>query len=241
MLPMVTIVIPFYNCPYVDQAIESALNQSYPNFEIIVVDDGSTIHADKIYPYLSRIHYLGKANGGTASALNYGIRMASGEYIAWLSSDDCLYSCKLNNQIYYMLEHNAAVSFTAFDVIDSNSSITQSISLNLSYVIDFYRSFFTYNPINGSTVMFNKQLFSQVGLFDEALPFTHDLDLWFRAMLTGYEFHYLNQPLTAYRWHDQMGTIKNRSAIDIEHAATNARFLPQMAQFIDRLQMLGQI
>lgn len=240
MLPKVTIVIPFYNCPYVDQAIESALNQSTRNFEIIVVDDGSTMHVNKIHPYLPYIHYLQKANWGTASALNHGIRMSSGEYIAWLSSDDRFYPDKINNQMYFMLERNASISFTSFDLINSEAQITQrSVAMNFTTALEFYRYFFTGNPINGCTVIARKNFFSQVGLFDEALPFTHDLDLWFRAMLTGYEFHYLNQSLVGYRWHNQMGTVKHGPAIDHEVAATNARYRPQMAQFIDRLILMG--
>ena len=70
MLPKVSIIIPFYNDSYIDQAVVSALYQTYPNIEIIVVDDGSTQHQYRLAPYLSRIIYLGKANGGTASALN---------------------------------------------------------------------------------------------------------------------------------------------------------------------------
>ncbi|HEY0828710.1 MAG TPA: glycosyltransferase [Bacilli bacterium] len=240
MLPMVTIIIPFYNCPYVDQAIESALNQSKRNFEIIVVDDGSTLHVNKIQPYLPYIYYLQKANGGTASALNHGIRMASGKYIAWLSSDDRFYPDKLNNQLYFMLERGASISFTNFDMINSENHITQhSAAIKFTTVMEFYRYFFSGNPINGCTIMAKKQLFSQVGLFDEALPYTQDLDLWFRAMLTGYEFHYLNHSLTGYRWHNGMGTVKHRPAIDREVAATFARYRPQMAQFIDRLRAMG--
>ena len=78
--PKVTIVIPFYNDPYVREAVDSALLQTYENLEIIVVDDGSTSHSDKLDSYGERIYYLGKANGGTASALNYGFRYASGDY-----------------------------------------------------------------------------------------------------------------------------------------------------------------
>jgi teichuronic acid biosynthesis glycosyltransferase TuaG len=240
VLPKVTIVIPFYNCTYVNHAIESALNQSYPCIEIIVVDDGSTKHVKKIRPYLSRIHYVGKANGGTASALNHGIRMASGEYIAWLSSDDIFYRDKIGNQMDFMLRRNALLSFSSFDLIDSKNRVTQrAAGIGFSNVLDFYRFFFNGNPINGCTVIANKQLFAQVGMFDETLPYTHDLDLWYRAMIMGLEFHYLNQALIGYRWHNQMGTVKHRKAIDLEVAETNARFRPQMAQLIDRFSVSG--
>src|SRR5689334_17046366 len=102
VLPLVTIVIPFYNCAYIDQAVQSALNQTYKPLEIIVVDDGSTRHADRLTPYLPYISYMGKANGGTATALNHGIRNASGEYIAWLSSDDLFYPDKIAHQVAFM-------------------------------------------------------------------------------------------------------------------------------------------
>lgn len=60
MKPRVSIVIPFYNCPYIEQALQSAMSQSWQPYEIIVVDDGSTMHAERITPYLPHIHYLGQ-------------------------------------------------------------------------------------------------------------------------------------------------------------------------------------
>ena len=73
MLPSVTVVIPFYNCPYIHLAVSSALSQTYKNVEVIVVDDGSTKHQHLLEPFMKRIVYLQKTNGGTATALNYGM------------------------------------------------------------------------------------------------------------------------------------------------------------------------
>ena len=114
--PLVSVVIPFYNCPYVGEAIESVLFQTYPNIEIVVVDDGSTRYAAALQPYRRQIRLVRKANGGTASALNAGIRHAHGEYIAWLSADDLYYTRKFAKQIPWMMRHRLPFSFTNFDL-----------------------------------------------------------------------------------------------------------------------------
>lgn len=235
MRPRVTIVIPFYNCGYVNQALQSALEQSYDSIEIIVVDDGSTIHRELLQPYLPYIYYLGKANGGTASALNHGIRHASGEYIAWLSSDDTFHKDKINNQISFMIEQSAYISHTNFNLINQYSQITsQRAGAVFSTVQEFYRCFLQGNPVNGCTVMFKKELFAQIGLFNELLTYTHDLDMWYRVMLAGYAFPYLNEVLVNYRWHDEMGTQKHRHAVEQEYLITQARHRISFTELLNR-------
>lgn len=231
--PRVSVVIPFYNCPYIEQALQSALAQSWEPYEIIVVDDGSTVHADRIIPYLSKIHYLGKSNGGTASALNHGIARSSGDYVAWLSSDDMFYHDKINNQVKFMEQNNLMISYTNFNFINGTSHATE---LNASPVfpnhLEYLRCFLQGNPINGCTVMFKREVFGAIGMFNESLPYTHDYDLWFRAILCGYPPIMLNQSLTAYRRHDGMGTIKHYNTIMAEAAATNARYHAMLRNLI---------
>ncbi|ADM71623.1 Putative teichuronic acid biosynthesis glycosyltransferase TuaG [Paenibacillus polymyxa E681] len=225
MRPKVTIVIPFYNCAYVDQALQSALEQTYGPLEIIVVDDGSTEHVDMLQAYLPYIHYLGKSNGGTASALNHGIRHASGEYIAWLSSDDTYHRDKINNQVSFMVENGAYISHTNFNFINQYSQVTSyQAAAVFPSMTEFYRFFQQGNPVNGCTVMFKKELFAHIGLFDELLPYTHDLDMWYRVMLAGYPFPFLNESLVNYRWHDEMGTKKHWPAVEREYNITQARY-----------------
>lgn len=223
--PKVSVIIPFYNCPYIEQALQSALSQSWQAYEIIVVDDGSTVHAGRIVPYLHKIHYLGKANGGTASALNHGILHATGDYIAWLSSDDMFYRDKINNQVQFMEQNGLLISYTNFNFINGESQLTEmNASLVFPNQLEYLRCFLQGNPINGCTVMFKREVFGAIGLFDEALPYTHDYDLWFRAILSGYPPVMLNQSLTAYRRHSAMGTLKHLDVIMAETAATNARY-----------------
>lgn len=231
--PKVTVVIPFYNDPYVDQAILSALNQTYPNVEIIVVDDGSTQYADRIQQFQKRVFYLGKGNGGTATALNHGIRMASGEYIAWLSSDDIFYPHKLSVQIQFMLERGALASYSSFDYINASGQITEHhAGPQITDMQSFYRMLLTGNPINGCTVVADRNLLLQSGLFDETLPYTHDYEMWLRLITSGIEFHYVNQSLIQYRRHDQMGTIKHRAAIEQEILFTRSRYAYLLESFI---------
>ncbi|GIP29952.1 glycosyl transferase family 2 [Paenibacillus sp. J23TS9] len=221
MRPLVTIIIPFYNDPYVDQAVQSALSQSYAPLEIIVVDDGSTSYADRLAPFRSHIYYLGKGNGGTASALNHGIRYASGEYIAWLSSDDLFYPEKISHQVQFMMQQGAFISHTNFNVIDRFSQITSfRAGCSFSNILDFYRIFMNGNPVNGCTVMMKKELFCHVGLFDENLPYTHDLDFWRRVIQAGFPLPFLDEPLVGYRQHEAMGTIRHKAVIEQEYAVT---------------------
>jgi glycosyltransferase involved in cell wall biosynthesis len=225
MLPRVTIVIPFYNDPYVEQAISSALGQTYPNLEVIVVDDGSTLYQDRINPFVSRVHYLGKSNGGTASAINHGVRMSSGDYIAWLSSDDLFYPHKIARQLAFMQQYNSLLSFTAFDQINELGHVTAyAQAARYSSQSEFIRAFSTCDPINGCTIMFKKELVARVGLFDESLRYTQDYEYWIRALLSGVNIHFLDEPLTKYRWHDQMGTMRFQPHILAEVQAVQNTF-----------------
>ncbi|MCS7458831.1 glycosyltransferase [Paenibacillus doosanensis] len=238
MNPKVTIVIPFYNDPYAYQAISSALAQTYPNVEIIVVDDGSNRYGEigKIVPLMNRVLYMRKPNGGTASALNYGIRRASGDYIAWLSSDDLFYPHKLAVQIPFMLERQAEISFCSFDLMDENGLVTQTdVTPRFADEAALCSAMLTLNPINGCTVVMSVRLLEEIGLFNEALPYTHDYDLWFRIMLAGYRFAFVDEPLIGYRWHPQMGTVRHWPSIQLEIEQTRERYRRSMTDYIHKL------
>ncbi|MFD0694189.1 glycosyltransferase family 2 protein [Paenibacillus sp. GCM10027628] len=233
MQSKVSIIIPFFNCPYVDQAIISALNQTYSNIEIIVVDDGSTMHTDKIIPFRERVYYLGKSNGGTASALNHGIRHASGDYVAWLSSDDIFKPDKVEKQLAFMQANLAMISYTAFDEINADTQLLNcSAGKRFRTYIDFVKSWLQTDPINGCTVMMHKQIFSLVGYFDEAMLYTHDYDLWLRILLNRVPIHFLDDSLTLYRWHEQMGTKKYWPAIENEIQFTKTKYREQLLALI---------
>lgn len=213
----VSVIIPFYNCRYVDQAIVSALNQTYQDTEIILIDDGSTDHIDKLLPYLSKIRYIRQMNGGTAKALNHGFRVATGDYVVWLSSDDMFYPSKIEDQVRFMKERNALFSYTDYHVINDQSQVVRPHATAKFWSFRaLIEAFAEYCPINGCTVMMKKDIFEKAGYFNEALIYTHDYDFWLRLLTQGIVFHFINVPLTAYRRHEQMGTVRFIDSIEVE-------------------------
>ncbi|KWX81942.1 hypothetical protein AMQ83_33320 [Paenibacillus riograndensis] len=207
-----SVIIPFYNCSYVHLAIESVLAQSYPDIEIIVVDDGSTLHTEKLAPYSGRIKVLRKANGGTASALNLGITSASGAYFAWLSADDCFHPDKIGRQIAVMLATQTSFNHTAYYYINELGERSSGrISVPFHSKAELIETLMTGCPVNGSTVMLDMNVFKKVGLFNEKLLYTQDYDLWLR-ILAYYEWSYIEDPLLDYRVHQEMGSIVHSEA-----------------------------
>lgn len=233
--PKVSIVIPFYNDRHITEAVDSALAQTYSNVEVIVVDDGSTAYADLLKPYLGRICYLGKPNGGTASALNHGFRYASGEYIAWLSSDDFFYPDKVKRQLAAMRSADAWIGHTGFDLVDGRGKYKQIGIIPPSSGHELLRAFRSCNPINGCTVMMKKKLYERIGSFNEQQPYTQDLDYWYRVMLAGFSVHLTPEPLIAYRWHDGMGTVRHKEAIELETKLLFAKYERRWNQYLSQL------
>ena len=234
MTAKVSIVIPFYNCPYIQKAIESALSQTYQSIEVIVVDDGSTRHQDLLEPYLHQIRYFRKTNGGTASALNEGIRNATGEYFCWLSSDDRFLPDKIEKQLAYMQQMNAAASYTAFYIIDAFGNIcSEAIGQTFRNKLSFLKRMRGGCPINGCTVMLKMKVFTEIGYFDESLPFTHDYDFWLR-LIQHYDFHFFSEPLIEYRHHNEMGTKKYFEEIRKEIRIVKQRHAASMQSLIKK-------
>lgn len=221
--PLVSIVIPTYNCPYIASSIESALAQSYPHTEVIVVNDGSTEHSDLIKPYFDRIRYIEKTNGGTGSALNEGIKQSRGQYFSWLSSDDLYSRDKVGKQLNFMLSANADASYTAFSFIDEHGQVTGRHGTPFASKSRFYEAMRGGNVINGCTVMLKRELFERIGLFDESLRCTQDYDLWCR-IIPYYDFYYLDEPLVQYRLHHNMSTKKLNDTLTRERAMIRHKY-----------------
>jgi len=204
MFPLVSIVIPVYNQEkYIKACVESVLEQDYENLEIIVVDDGSTDATPAILKeFGKKIKYIRQENRGPACALNCGIRLARGEFVGWLGSDDMYLPGKIKHQIQKFQENNfLALIYTDYIIIDSEGKelrVSQCPSLppeQLSKVL------LVANFINGSTVLMRKKCHEKVGYYDENLKASMDGDMWFRLLEYGYKFGHIPVPYVKYRWH----------------------------------------
>lgn len=187
--PKVSIVIPVYNgANYMREAIDSALNQTYKNIEVIVVNDGSTDNGetDRVAKsYGQKIRYYSKSNGGVATALNLGIEKMTGEYFSWLSHDDKYKPEKVQRQIEELekLDDKKTLLFGGYQNFSDEHGVFETM--------DFFRKFkkeelekplfpVFHMALNGCTLLIHKSHFERVGMFDPALPTTQDYDLWFR-------------------------------------------------------------
>ena len=220
--PLVSIVIPVYNgANYLREAIDSALAQTYPHIEIIVVNDGSKDDGatERIaLSYGDKIRYFRKENGGSSSALNTGIINMKGQWFSWLSHDDLYLPEKVEKQIAHMnvlgmdteklSEH---IFFSDFELIDAEGKrIVNKKTKHAAAMAEKIRTIRhngyliaepTVNIFHGCSCLIHREAFTQIGCFDEKLRLLNDLDLWYRLYSAGYQVHYIPEVLVKGRVH----------------------------------------
>jgi len=211
--PLVSIIIPVYNgSDYLGEAIDSALAQTYPNVEILVINDGSGDNGatrNIALSYGDKIRYLEKENGGVATALNLGISEMKGEYFSWLSHDDVYLPGKIKKQVEFISKKslsNAAI-YSDVEYIDKDSKVLYQSKAPHYEPNDFRPAFLLKALINGCTLLVPKICFKECGVFNPALKTTQDYDLWFRI---SEKFGFVHQPevLIQSRLHDKQDSIR---------------------------------
>ncbi len=208
-MPRVSVVIPTYNrARFVTKAIDSVLEQTFRDFEIIVVNDGSTDKTEEVLqPYQDQIVYFSyQGNKGAAYARNRAIELAQGEYIAFLDSDDFWQPEKLEKQIKFFDKHpdyGLVATQCLVNVIDDDLRTIkyikkEEIHYELTYEKIFQRPF-----IMPSSILIKKKCFDRVGFFDEELRVLEDIDIYLR-LARKYKIGFINEPLTVYtRGHEK--------------------------------------
>lgn len=207
----VSIIIPVYNgSNYLKKAIESAIKQTYKNIEILIINDGSTDNGktEKIAKsYGNKIKYYKKNNGGVASALNYGIKKSTGDYISWLSHDDLYESNKIEEEMDLIekMENKNSIIFSDYEYIDENDKILENINISEKIVsVDKYFVFYK-RLISGISLLIPKTKLVETGLFNIEKKYTQDYDMWYRLIKTT-DFYYLNKNLVKVRLHSQQSS-----------------------------------
>lgn len=205
-MPKVSIIIPVYNgAKYVEQALNSALNQTYPNIEIIVVNDGSKDNTDDILQkYKKKVKYFKKENGGVSTALNLAIQKSTGKYFSWLSHDDLYYPTKIEEEMKIITDKTIIMS--DYDVIDENGNITKYEYLPHELIERHPEYALFKGYINGVSLLIPKQAFVDAGLFAVDKRCTQDYYMWLAMILKGYKFVHIPKILVSSRQHREQVT-----------------------------------
>ncbi|MBA7608924.1 Undecaprenyl-phosphate 4-deoxy-4-formamido-L-arabinose transferase [subsurface metagenome] len=203
--PKVSVIIPLYNQKqYVGEAIESILNQTYPNIEIIVVNDGSTDNPFSVLEkYKKNIILINQENKGLAAARNTGLKNCSGEYIQFLDADDFLHKNKIKLQLEFSEIQDNTVSYCEIArYYDDSKHIS---SRNVGEIEDIflqYYNFWNLYPTPIHSLLFKKEIFKKFGLFDEELKANEDRHYLSKLAVAGIVFKYFPFIGGFYRLHE---------------------------------------
>jgi len=183
--PLVSVIIPVYNgASYLREAIESVLSQTLNDYELIIVDDGSTDDTPAIaQAYGTRIKYVRQDNRGAAAAFNHGIRLSSGRYISWLSHDDAFVETKLEMQLDAIgLSANLAVCYTDIQLIDTHGAVIRDWELPEHGPEQALRHIVTARGIRAAaySLLYDRRCLDVVGMYDESRRYTQDADMLLR-------------------------------------------------------------
>jgi glycosyltransferase involved in cell wall biosynthesis len=217
--PIISIVMPAYNGEdFIAVAVSSVLRQTYPQFELVVVDDASTDRTATIVNNYSdpRIRFIqNEHNLGLVANLNKGFRASRGELVCWLNQDDFYYDTKLARQ-YEIFRSNATLGacFCQKDDVDLNGRLLQRFNptdIRISeedHLVQLFGGCYLAAP----SVMLRREVFNELGGFDSSYSISFDYDIWFR-LKKRYEFSVIYESLMAFRHHE--GNLSSEKHDDI--------------------------
>lgn len=183
--PEVSVIIPTYNrATLLPRAIDSVLNQTYRDFELLVIDDGSTDHTPGIIKqYMGKLTYIRQNHRGVAAARNLGIKSSNGKWIAFLDSDDYWLPKKLERQMEFMRAQPDLLISQTDEIWIRKGRHANPMKKHQKYGGYIFEKCLPLCIVSPSAVVINRQLFEKVGLFDENFPVCEDYDLWLRISL----------------------------------------------------------
>jgi len=201
MRPAVSVVIATRNYGrFLAGAIESVLKQTWTDFELLVIDDGSTDHTSEVVqPFLSdqRVHYHRTDGLGQSRAKNLGIQFSTAPLIAFLDGDDAWLPEKLDRQLPLFRDGRVGIVYGRRRIMGENGEDLPTPPSQLSRG-DLSEVLIDRNPICFSSVVVRREVFETVGAFDENLQLAIDYDLWLRASRR-FDFDFVDEPVVRYR------------------------------------------
>lgn len=214
--PLVSIIIPVYKgYPFLREAIQSCLNQTYSNIEIIVVNDGSPDNGETssiAKSFGDRIKYYEKSNGGVSTALNFGISKMHGEWFSWLSHDDLYLPDKIEKQITAVskcIDKTCVVRCTTSSINESGNPIFRP-QRKIKGVFSAEKMMHLHSlkevGLYGCTLLIHRDILEKCGPFDTTLKTVQDEDYWNRIMFNGYSFISIPDVLVQIRIHQRQTT-----------------------------------
>lgn len=213
-MPKISVVMSVYNGEkYLREAVESVLNQSFKDFEFIIINDGSSDKSLEILKEFQqkdeRIKLVSRENKGLIYSLNEGVKMAQGEYIARMDVDDVSVPNRLEKQLKYAQDNDLAMCGTWAEGIDSLGNKVKNMDYpptNISYI---RKDIFLHNPFIHPSVMFRKDIFEKVGGYKDFYKYIEDYELWTRIVFK-YKTGNIPEVLLKYRLHEDQITRKKR-------------------------------
>jgi len=226
-----SVVIAVFNKEkYIANTLKSVLEQTYQNFEIVILNDGSTDNSEaEILKFKdSRIRYFSKENQGAGAARNFVIKEAKHDYIALLDADDSWLPCYLEEQAKMISAFpEESVFATAIDVekkgkIYPSEYSVPNLQLNEVRVVNFYEASCLNSILTSSSTVLHKKVFSNIGYYDPSIKSGQDTDLWIRL---GLEFSvvFLNKTCAVYQY--ALASLSN-SNLKVSQKATFEKFEP---------------
>jgi glycosyltransferase involved in cell wall biosynthesis len=205
--PLVSIVIPTFNCAkYLPESVGSAVEQNFPEKEVIAVDDGSTDNTKEVLErFKDKIKYIYQENSGASSARNRAVDQSRGKYIAFLDADDIWLPGKLQKQVEFFQRQPGSVRLTYTDweyFFEPHDLRPHWVLKIFAYEGKVTRQLFCHDFIYTPTVMIEREFLTSIGPFDSGLAIAEDYDMWLRASAVC-EFRFLPEVLTAVRMRPQ--------------------------------------
>jgi glycosyltransferase involved in cell wall biosynthesis len=241
-MPTVSVIIPTYNREqFVAKAIESVLNQTFQDLEIIVVDDGSTDQTRLVLePYQDRIRFIYQDNAGASAARNTGVKAAKGEWLAFLDSDDEWTSGYLSKQIQKAGEvpsvcmQTSDCRFIGLDgqtktYFEINGSLAEFKGQDYLNIQEPFRFIVKHGPWQVGSTIIRREAMDKAGLFDTSLPVSHDLDLMARVALQG-GFRMISDVLVnVYRREEDIECLTQQAKNDpLKHRETDEKMYEKL-------------